>query len=105
MLGVSSVTGEGIPELRAAIRAAVQGQVALPVDDTPLVTRARHETALRRAVEELRAFRFAWEGGTLPAPVAATHLRAAVTQLESLIGAVDVEDVLEVVFRTFCIGK
>jgi tRNA modification GTPase len=37
--------------------------------------------------------------------VAAVHLRAAVLALEELIGSVDVEDVLERVFRTFCVGK
>ena len=102
---VSSVTGEGLDVLREVIRAVLKNQVAPPSDDMPLITRARHETALRRAAEELRGFRWAWEGGALPAPVAATHLRAAVTALETLIGAVDVEDVLERVFRTFCIGK
>ena len=102
---VSSVTGEGLGELRAAIRNALTDQVAPPTEDIPLVTRARHEAVLRRAAEEMRAFRWAWEGKSLPAPVAATHLRAAVTALEELIGAVDVEDVLERVFRTFCVGK
>jgi tRNA modification GTPase len=104
-VAVSARSGEGLEILRAAIRAAVEEQMAVPDDDTPLVTRARHETALRRAGEELLAFRDAWDTGALPAPVAATHLRAAVTALESLIGAVDVDDVLERVFRTFCIGK
>jgi tRNA modification GTPase len=102
---VSSVTGEGLDVLRAAIRKALTDQVAPPTDEIPLITRARHEAALKRATEELRAFRWAWEAETLPAPVAATHLRAAVTALESLIGAVDVDDVLERVFRTFCVGK
>jgi tRNA U34 5-carboxymethylaminomethyl modifying GTPase MnmE/TrmE len=37
--------------------------------------------------------------------VAAVHLRAAVTALESVIGAVDVEDVLARVFGEFCVGK
>jgi tRNA modification GTPase len=102
---VSSITGAGLDALRAAIRTALHEQVALPPDDTPIVSRARHEAALRRAVEELRTFRAAWDAGALPAPVAATHLQAAATALESLIGAVDVEDVLERVFRTFCVGK
>ena len=102
---VSSMSGEGLDVLRTTIRNAVQLQAALPDAETPLVTRARHETALRRAKDELREFRAAWQAGALPAPVAATHLRAAVTALESLIGAVDVEDILERVFRTFCIGK
>ena len=105
MVRVSAFTGEGLELLRAAIRRAVTSRVAVPGDDTPIVTRARHSAALGRAVEELRAFRAAWAAGALPAPVAATHLRAAVTALEELIGAVDVEDVLERVFRSFCVGK
>ncbi|MHB0963382.1 MAG: tRNA uridine-5-carboxymethylaminomethyl(34) synthesis GTPase MnmE [Gemmatimonadaceae bacterium] len=102
---VSSVTGEGLDELRGVIRQALAEHVAPPSEEWPLITRARHSAALRRAGEELRAFRGAWEAGNLPAPVAATHLRAAVTALEEMIGAVDVEDVLERVFRTFCVGK
>jgi tRNA modification GTPase len=102
---VSSVTSVGLDALRAAIRTALNERVALPPDDMPIVSCARHEAALRRAAEELRTFRAAWAADALPAPVAATHLRAAATALESLIGAVDVEDVLERVFRTFCVGK
>jgi tRNA modification GTPase len=41
----------------------------------------------------------------LPAPVAAVHLREAVKSLEDLVGAVDVEDILDEVFRRFCVGK
>jgi tRNA modification GTPase len=102
---VSATTGEGLEVLRQAIRAAVTQCVATPDAETPVVTRARHETGLRRAGEELGLFRSAWAQGALPAPVAATHLRSAVTALEELIGAVDVEDVLERVFRSFCVGK
>ena len=105
MVRVSAFTGEGLELLRAAIRRAVTSRVAVPGDDTPIVTRARHSATLGRAGEELRAFRAAWAAGALPAPVAATHLRVAVTALEELIGAVDVEDVLERVFRSFCVGK
>jgi len=36
-----------------------------------------------------------WEGGELPAPVAATHLRAATLALDELLGALDVEEVLD----------
>ncbi len=43
--------------------------------------------------------------GSLPAPVAAVHLRAAADALEELIGVVERNDVLDEVFRSFCIGK
>ena len=76
-----------------------------PPADFPLVTRARHVHALELARSELAAFAEAWEDAGLPAPVAAVHLRAAAGALDELIGAVDVEDVLERVFSTFCVGK
>lgn len=64
-----------------------------------------HRRALEEALEELRAFRRAWGDEGLPAPVAAVHLRAAAGALEGVIGAVGVEDVLDRVFATFCVGK
>ena len=54
---------------------------------------------------EVAAFIAAWDAGLLPAPVAATHVRAAILALEELVGAIDIEDVLTRVFRSFCIGK
>jgi tRNA modification GTPase len=41
----------------------------------------------------------------LPATVAAIHVRAAADALGELIGAVQVDDVLDAVFRRFCVGK
>jgi tRNA modification GTPase len=73
--------------------------------DLPLVTRERHRTALEEALQEVELFSAAWKRGDVPATVAAVHVRAATRTLEELIGAVDVEDVLERVFASFCIGK
>lgn len=104
-VAVSAATGAGLDALRAAVTAAVRAAHPEPAEESPIVTRARHAAALHAAREELEAFREAWERAELPGPVAATHLRAAVHALDDLIGAVDVEDVLERVFRTFCVGK
>jgi tRNA modification GTPase len=41
----------------------------------------------------------------VPAPVAAVHLHAAVEALDALVGRVSVDDVLDRVFRDFCVGK
>jgi tRNA modification GTPase len=60
---------------------------------------------LRQARDEIENFMNTWSAGTLPPIVAAVHLRVAVSALEELVGAVDIEDVLERVFRTFCVGK
>jgi tRNA U34 5-carboxymethylaminomethyl modifying GTPase MnmE/TrmE len=53
----------------------------------------------------MRRFEAAWAIGELPAPVVASHLHAARGCLEELIGTVHVDDVLDVVFRSFCVGK
>ncbi len=103
---VSAETGEGLRELLEAIdRAAVTRVVALPDADDVLVTRERHRAGLAVAHDELADFLLAWESGALPAPVAAVHLYAAREALSDLIGIVDTEDVLDRVFREFCIGK
>jgi tRNA modification GTPase len=83
-----------------ASRTASAGEI-----DAPLLTQERHRFAVARALGEVRAFQDAWQTGAVPAPVAAVHLREAVTTLEDLIGSVDVEDVLDEVFRRFCVGK
>jgi tRNA modification GTPase len=77
----------------------------LPDLDTPLLTHTRHQWAIEQARDELVAFRDARCEAQLPAPVAAVHLRAAVHALEELVGAVDVDDVLERLFARFCVGK
>lgn len=104
-LAVSALDGTGLEPLRAAIRATVDAAHPMPAEDQPIVTRARHAAALGAARAEVAAFIAAWDADALPAPVAATHLRAAIAALEDLTGAIDVDDVLERVFRTFCVGK
>lgn len=105
VIGVSAHDGRGLEELRAAIRAAAASAVPTPAEDAPVVTRARHAAAIDQARAEVSAFIEAWDAGLLPAPVAATHVRAAILTLEELVGAIDIEDVLTRVFRSFCIGK
>jgi tRNA modification GTPase len=102
---VSAASGTGLAALLARVTEAVRAATGSVDDDTPVVTRARHRSALERAREELAAFREAWSAGQLPAPVAAVHVRDAALALDELIGAVDVDDVLARVFSTFCVGK
>jgi tRNA modification GTPase len=102
---VSAHTGEGLQKLLDAINNAIASIYGEVVPDLPVLTRARHRQALATALVEVRQFQQAWREEKLPAPVASAHLRAAVYVLEELIGAVDVEDVLERVFSSFCVGK
>jgi tRNA modification GTPase len=105
VIRLSAETGAGLPELLAAIDRALDKQHGSVARDTPILTRARHRHALELARSELRQFERAWEEDKLPATVASVHLRSAVGALEELIGAVDVEDVFDRVFSSFCVGK
>jgi tRNA modification GTPase len=101
---VSVRTGEGLADLREALPRIAYARLLRASTFSPVVTRRRHARGLERARAELTAFREALEGG-LPAEVASTHLRSAETAVEELLGVVSVEDVLDVVFREFCVGK
>jgi tRNA modification GTPase len=104
-VSVSAVSGAGIDALRDAMREALRAIAPDPAEELPMITRARHAHALGLARSETMAFIAAWDAATLPAPVAATHLRAAVHALDELVGAIDVDEVMARVFRTFCVGK
>ena len=102
--GVSTVTGQGLPELRRQLAEVAFGRLLALGDVEPVVTRARHRAALARGLAELEAF---WDARTrgVDAAATATHLRAAVLVLDDLIGAVTPDDVLDRVFAAFCVGK
>jgi tRNA modification GTPase len=105
MISVSAETGSGLQELLAAIDDSLDSRHGEIVPDLPILTRARHSKAIGTARSEIEGFKEAWREGRLPAAIAAVHLRTAVNALEELIGAVDVEDVLDRVFSSFCVGK
>ena len=95
-LAVSARTGEGLEALRGAIVEAVRACVAGP----PGALRARHVQALGDAAEALDRF-----GAAPQTDLAAEDLRLAVRALGRVTGRVDVEDLLDAIFREFCIGK
>jgi tRNA modification GTPase len=105
VVAVSAMSGKGLHDLLDEVVATVAGRWNVPAPDMPIVTRARHRAALTRASGELAQFQTVWAARSLPAIVAAVHLRAAVDALEEIIGVVRVEDVLERVFSEFCVGK
>ena len=102
---VSAHRREGLIELVASIERALDETYGSLDPELPLLTRARHQSALLTAAQELAALRDLRSANVVPAAIASVHLRSAVHALETLVGAVDVDDVLARVFSTFCIGK
>ncbi|MDE0538669.1 MAG: tRNA uridine-5-carboxymethylaminomethyl(34) synthesis GTPase MnmE [Rhodospirillales bacterium] len=68
--------------------------------EAPVVTRARHRAALEQCAEALTRF-----DPYNSSELAAEDLRLAARSLGRVIGEIDVEDILDVIFRDFCIGK
>jgi tRNA modification GTPase len=104
-IAVSAHTGAGLRTLLALVEERLSRLHGAPVLDAPGLTRARHQAAVARADAELRAFTLAWREDLLPASVASIHVRGAAEALGELIGVVQVDDVLDAVFRRFCVGK
>ncbi len=102
---VSAHTGEGLRSLLTLVEKLLSTRHGVPLTDAPGLTRARHHAAVATAAHELHAFAVAWRDDALPASVAAIHVRAAADALADLIGIVQVDDVLDAVFRRFCVGK
>jgi tRNA modification GTPase len=102
---VSALTGAGLRTLLQLVEERLSSAIGLPELDAPALTNARHRAAVGAAKRELEEFAQHWSAHRLPASVAAIHVRTAADALGELIGAVQVDDVLDVVFRTFCVGK
>lgn len=98
VLPMSLVTGEGFAAARRAIADRVR--VLADAGDAPVLTRARHRAALEAATAALARSAVA----VLP-ELAAEDLRLAARELGRITGRVEVEELLDVIFRDFCIGK
>jgi tRNA modification GTPase len=103
-LRVSVLTGEGLDGLRHAAAERVFADRMCLGDLEPALTRERHRIALHRAQEALAgSLLHLVPGGD--AVLAAHHVREATAALDELLGTVDVEEVLDRVFGSFCVGK
>ncbi len=98
ILPVSARTGLGLEALLAVL--TERAAAALDGAGAPALTRARHRQAIEEAVASLRQSLAA----ALP-ELAAEDVRLAARALGRITGRVDVEEMLDVIFREFCIGK
>jgi tRNA modification GTPase len=98
-LALSLKTGNGLSELIAALTEKAKTLLESPRDAIPL-TRARHRHALEEALVALKRAISAKD-----AELRGEDLRLALRAIGRITGHVDIEELLDVVFRDFCIGK
>lgn len=94
-----ALTGAGVPELRRAILERTAGAV-----ETGFLTNVRHERLIREALEALEAARLA-VAENLPHEMLLLDLYNVLRPLNAITGETTIDDILNQIFATFCIGK
>ncbi|MEM9575620.1 MAG: tRNA uridine-5-carboxymethylaminomethyl(34) synthesis GTPase MnmE [Pseudomonadota bacterium] len=99
--GISGKTGAGVQELIERIQEVLSSRA----EQAGLATHERHRIALDRASKELDAAQEVLARGPEYYDIASEELRSAIRALEALVGRVDVENLLDEIFSSFCLGK
>jgi len=99
--GISAKTGAGLDTLISRISTELGDRAAA----ASTATRERHRIAMERAVTALDSARIEVRNGPDRAELAAEEVRSAIRALDSLVGHVDVEHILDEIFASFCLGK
>jgi tRNA modification GTPase len=103
-LRVSALRGDGFDLLRQELLAAIEAMAGEHQGDTVAISRERHRDALARALAALEAAR-SNALRAMPPEIVAVDIGMAAEALASISGQVTSEDVLDAIFREFCIGK
>jgi tRNA modification GTPase len=98
---ISCVTGAGISEFEAALSLSIKSLLQSGNSESALITRERHRKHIQQCTEHLDRFL----ASNLPMDAAAEELRLAMLELGRVTGRVDVEELLDIIFRDFCIVK
>lgn len=102
-IAFSCTGGEGVEALRDAIRDIVMRAGPLMAEH-PVAINTRHKACFERVAERVSVARAALQTGMAPEYIA-LDLREALEALGEVVGKIDVEQILDVIFSSFCIGK
>ena len=99
----SATSGEGIGELRESILKLIAGEDG-PQQESGFLTNVRHQTLVRDSLDGLDAASAA-VGQSTPHEMILMDLYNALRPLDEITGATTADDILNLIFSTFCIGK
>jgi tRNA modification GTPase len=100
----SAITGDGIDELRAAILEQVSGQNARGEQETGFLTNVRHQRLVEESLISLQAAVHAVKQ-SIPHEMIMLDLYGALRPLDAITGETTTDDILNLIFSSFCIGK
>jgi len=100
----SAITGEGIDALRAAILDQVSGGAAQSEREPGFLTNVRHQRLVEESLSGLAAATHAVER-KIPHEMIMLDLYGALRPLDAITGETTTDDILNLIFSSFCIGK
>ncbi|MBE1286030.1 MAG: tRNA uridine-5-carboxymethylaminomethyl(34) synthesis GTPase MnmE [Rhodobacteraceae bacterium] len=98
---VSGKTGQGLDQLVAKITEVLKSRSM----STGIATRERHRDAMQNALKSLNEAQLVLEHGPELYDIVAEELRSSIRALEMLVGRIGVENLLDEIFASFCLGK
>ena len=103
LLYASALTGEGITELRAEILRHIGGETGAQAE-TGFLTNVRHQSLVQESIAALNAASIAVDA-EVPHEMLLLDLYSALQPLDAITGATTTDDILNLIFSKFCIGK
>jgi tRNA modification GTPase len=103
LLYASALTGEGITKLRAEILRHIGGEAGAQ-SEAGFLTSVRHQSLVQESLAALNAAGNA-VGAKVPHEMLLLDLYSALRPLDAITGATTTDDILNLIFSTFCIGK
>ncbi|WP_299600776.1 tRNA uridine-5-carboxymethylaminomethyl(34) synthesis GTPase MnmE [uncultured Tateyamaria sp.] len=98
---ISGLTGHGVDELVSSVTATLSERAR----NAGLLTHERHRAAMTKALSTLSSASALVGVGPEHYDIAAEEMRVAIRSLEAVVGRVDVENLLDEIFSSFCLGK
>src|SRR6056297_701586 len=99
--GISGKSGLGVSDLIVRITAILSKRAS----GAGIATRLRHKQAMERGLAALQSALALLPEGEDTADITAEEIRTAIRALDSLVGRVDIENILDEIFASFCLGK
>ena len=105
MLAVSLLQNDGLNDFLGKLTELIELKMRDDKRDSPYITRQRYRDILFHVKQELKSCLILCQQKSTEIELIAEHLRHAIMQMGKLTGHVDVESLLDIIFKDFCIGK
>lgn len=104
LCSISCKTGQGLSEFTNVLKERLSDLCSDSLQESPLITSTRQRNHLQKSVDHLQLFLdIVKRNGDLA--LAGECLRKAAKEIANITARIDVEEMLDVLFRSFCIGK